>query len=203
MSEDRLSRDADRAALPGAPDLSVFYRVRADDKHLDELAPKIEELPFVASAYVKPGPEPAAATAVADPSAAGIEAPATADFTARQGYLGPATAGVDAVWAHTQAGGSGAGVSIIDVEGAWQLSHEDLLQNHSGVIAGTPTPDLGWRNHGTAVFGEFGGDRNAFGIARHLPPTRRPRRLDLRRRAALAGADPARRPTACGPATSS
>ena len=169
VSEDRLTRDADRAAAPDAPDLSVFYRVRADDDHLDELAPKIEELPFVASAYVKPAPEPAAATAVADPGVAGIEAPATADFTSRQGYLGPATAGVDAVLAHTQAGGGGAGVSIIDVEGAWQLSHEDLLQNLSGVIAGTPTTDLGWRNHGTAVFGEFGGDRNGLGIVGIAP----------------------------------
>ena len=84
------------------------------------------------------------------PRAERQEAPATADFSARQGYLSAAPEGVDALWAHTQAGGAGAGVQIIDVEGAWQLSHEDLLQNIGGVIAGTPThrPRLAEPRHG-------------------------------------------------------
>ena len=103
------------------------------------------------------------------PRAETPEAPATADFSGRQGYLRAAPEGVDAIWSHTQAGGAGAGVQIIDVEGAWQLSHEDLLQNVGGVIAGTPSTDLAWRNHGTAVFGEFGGDRNGLGIVGIAP----------------------------------
>jgi hypothetical protein len=90
--------------------------------------------------------------------------PATADFSARQGYLRAAPEGVDADWAHTQAGGTGGGVQIIDVEGAWQLAHEDLLQNMSGVIAGAPTTDLSWRNHGTAVLGVISGDSNGLGV---------------------------------------
>jgi hypothetical protein len=32
------------------------------------------------------------------------------------------------------------------------------------VIGGTQSTDIGWRNHGTAVTGEFGGDENTFGI---------------------------------------
>src|SRR5262249_44528403 len=48
-------------------------------------------------------------------------------------------------------------------EGAWQFSHEDLLQNQGGVVGGTPSTDLGWRNHGTAVVGTFSADNNAFG----------------------------------------
>ena len=171
VSEDRLSRDAARLASEGArdvPDLAPFYRVRADDSRLDELAPRLADLPSVAAAYVKPASEPASATAVAPGpgSAAPVVAgpPATADFSARQGYLGAAPEGIKALWAHTQSGGSGAGVQITDVEGAWQLMHEDLLQNLVGVVAGTPTTDLAWRNHGTNVFGEFGGDRNGLGV---------------------------------------
>jgi hypothetical protein len=171
VSEERLSRDAARLASAGArdvPELAPFYRVRADDERLDELAPRIADLPGVAAAYVKPAPEPASATEVAAPPGPAaprvVGLPATVDFSARQGYLGAAPEGIDALWAHTQSGGSGAGVQIIDVEGAWQLLHEDLLQNLAGVVAGTPTTDLAWRNHGTNVFGEFGGDRNGLGV---------------------------------------
>ena len=59
----------------------------------------------------------------------------------------------------TRPGGRGDGVRIIDIEGEWHFSHEDLPQNQGGVVGGTPTADPGWRNHGTAVVGEFGGDR--------------------------------------------
>jgi hypothetical protein len=169
LSEERLSRDAARPGAGGAPDvqdLAAFYRVRAEDTRLDELAPRFLSLPSVAAAYVKPAPEPAAATEVAPPPASAAPAgpPATADFSARQGYLGPAPGGINAIWANTQAGGAGGSVRITDVEGAWQLSHEDLLQNLTGVVAGMPTTDLAWRNHGTAVFGEFGGDHNGIGV---------------------------------------
>jgi hypothetical protein len=168
VSEDRLERQAallsDSAVQP-VPDLTPYYRVRADDARLDDLASQLSQLATVSAAYVKPAREPAAVLDV-PPDAL---PPATADFSARQGYLRPAPEGVDADWAHTQAGGTGSGVQIIDVEGAWQLAHEDLLQNMSGVIAGTPTTDLSWRNHGTAVFGEFGGDRNGSGIVGIAP----------------------------------
>jgi Subtilase family len=169
LSEERLSRDAappTPGAAPDLPELAAFYRVRAEDTRLDELAPRFLALPSVAAAYVKPAPEPAAATEVAAPPAPAAAAapPATADFSARQGYLGPAPGGINAIWANTLGGGAGAGVHITDVEGAWQLSHEDLLQNLGGVVAGTPTTDLAWRNHGTAVFGEFGGDHNGIGV---------------------------------------
>jgi hypothetical protein len=168
ISEDHLQYNAAWLSSQDAqpvPDLTLYYRVDAEDKRLEPLAPELAALPGVIGAYVKPAPEPASATDVGARAgraeSAAQEAAATADFSARQGYLGAAPEGVDALWAHTQAGGAGSGVQIIDVEGAWQLSHQDLLQNIGGVIAGTPITDLAWRNHGTAVFGEFGGDRNA------------------------------------------
>ena len=56
-----------------------------------------------------------------------------------------------------QPGGLGSNVKIIDVEGARRFSHEDLLQNQGGVAGGPERTELDWRNHGTAVVGEFGG----------------------------------------------
>jgi hypothetical protein len=168
VGEERLERQAallSETADHPVPDLTPFYRVRADDARLDDLAARLSQLETVSAAYVKPAPEPAAVLDVT-PEA---QPPATADFSARQGYLRAAPAGVDADWAHAQPGGTGGGVQIIDVEGAWQLAHEDLLQNMSGVIAGTPTTDMSWRNHGTAVFGEFGGDRNGVGVVGIAP----------------------------------
>ncbi len=164
-SEDVIrSRAASLAArtLAGVPDLSVYYRVRAEDDRLGSLAGRLRATPSVAAAYVKPGAEPAVAPTIAREVI--DEVPASPDFSGRQGYLGAPPAGINAVWAAGQTGGSGAGGQVADVEGAWNLAHEDLLEHAGGVIAGTATQDVGWRNHGTAVFGEFGGDSNGLGI---------------------------------------
>lgn len=167
------SEDAHRArAAAASPErartemaLATFYRVRADDERLDALATRLSEAPLIAAAYIKPPSEPAALmTAEAGLDVRREAPPATADFTGRQGYLGPAPGGVDAVWAATQPGGRGEGVGIVDVEGAWRFTHEDLVQNAGGLLVGAPSTDLGWRNHGTAVIGEFGGDDNGFGV---------------------------------------
>lgn len=162
------------AARPDSqlPDLSTFYRVEAPDTRLDELATQLRRTPGVAAAYVKPGAQPAALEATdaqrlfslndMQPQVADAP-PATPDFSASQLYLNPAPGGIDAHYAWTVPGGRGSGVRVIDVEGAWQFAHEDLTQNQGGTI-GTPTADIGWRNHGTAVIGEIGGDRNTYGI---------------------------------------
>ncbi|WP_222440866.1 S8 family peptidase [Siccirubricoccus deserti] len=95
--------------------------------------------------------------------------PASPDFTGRQGYLDAAPGGVDARWAWTQPGGRGDNVNIIDVEGAWRFTHEDLQASQGGVVGGTQSGNLGWRNHGTAVVGVYGGDINAIGITGIAP----------------------------------
>ncbi|MCA9541390.1 MAG: S8 family serine peptidase, partial [Myxococcales bacterium] len=102
-------------------------------------------------------------------AAAEAAPPATPDLSARQGYLDAAPGGIDARFAWTRPGGLGAGVRIIDVEGAWRFSHEDLLDGQGGVADGTPSSDLGWRNHGTAVIGEFSADRNGIGVVGICP----------------------------------
>jgi hypothetical protein len=194
----RRLRGERRASVSGAPvdgtpgpDLSVYYRVEAPDEQLDEIAAELRSHPAVHAAYVKPPAEPAVVKAPVDPARLRTptgplvstpaqplndmlpraeEAPLVSpDFTARQEYLGPAPAGIDAQFAWTQQGGSGAGVKIIDVEGEWRFTHEDLVQNQGGLVAGTAPNNLGWRNHGTAVLGEFGGDRNSMGITGICP----------------------------------
>jgi Subtilase family len=177
VSEDRLRSEADAVspmARADVPDLSVFYRVDAPDDRLDTLAAQLRNQDVVEAAYIKPPAEPsqlvAEALGVNDMVATIEEPPAhTPDLTPREEYLNPAPGGIDARYAWTVPGGGGAGVRIIDIEGAWLFTHEDLLQNQGGVIGGTPSTDLGWRNHGTAVVGEIGGDRNPFGITGICP----------------------------------
>src|SRR5688572_20130671 len=169
-SEDRVIARAATASAEtgrGGPDLSVFYKVDAPAGQLSALANQLMQDESVEAAYVKPPAEPPIINDIpADPNDA---PPVTPDFTASQIYLGAAPAGIEALWAHTRPGGTGTNVRIIDIEGAWRFSHEDLMQVQGGVVGGTQSADIGWRNHGTAVIGEFGGDQNAFGITGIAP----------------------------------
>jgi hypothetical protein len=148
--------------------LSKYYRVDAPDEQLQQIAETVRKHPAVEAAFLKPPPEPATVLNTMLPRAA--EPPAqTPDFTPRQTYLDAAPGGVDARYAWTVTGGSGDGVSIIDIEGEWRFTHEDLIENQRGVVSGTPPGDLGWRNHGTGVLGVFQGDRNSFGVTGICP----------------------------------
>ncbi|QCX75437.1 Subtilase family protein [Streptomyces sp. YIM 121038] len=176
-SEDRLQAAA-AGTVDDVPDLTLFYRVRGSEDRAPELRARIAALPGIDTAYVKPGAVPATLGSIGQQSG-GSEpdegrrrkegAPVTPDFTGRQGYLRPAPEGVDAQWAWQRLGGGGDGVTVIDIEGAWQLSHEDLSARLAGVVIGTPIQDLSWRNHGTAVIGVMGGDRNSFGVTGIVP----------------------------------
>jgi hypothetical protein len=173
-SEERLRQSAATGA-GDAPGLALFYRVRGVESRAQELRSRIAALPEIDTAYVKPGAVPASVGSVgqsADESRRVKEgAPVTPDFSSRQGYLRPAPEGIDAQWAWQRPGGTGRGVTVIDVEGAWQLGHEDLAAKLAGVVVGTPLTDLAWRNHGTAVIGVIGGDRNEYGITGIAPDT--------------------------------
>jgi hypothetical protein len=170
LSEERMrDRTASLAAETGEapPELSVYYHVDAPDERLDDLAEALLRIDLVEAAYVKPpGEPPVAATEEAellnDMQPAAEEPPiATPDFTARQIYLNAAPAGIDARYAWTLPGGRGRGVKIIDCEWGWNFTHEDLARNSMGVVVGSSSSN---DNHGTAVVGEIGGDRNALGI---------------------------------------
>ncbi|MEU1545688.1 S8 family peptidase [Nocardia sp. NPDC005745] len=155
----------------GAEYLNYFY-VTGVTGELDELAARLRAAEEVAAAYVKPPAEPPIAPegvrAITGRSAAEAP-PMTPDFVVRQGYLDAAPQGIDARWAWTVPGGRGTGVRVVDVEGAWRFTHEDLRVNQGGVIGGNPSPEQGWRDHGTAVAGVISGDVNAYGITGIVP----------------------------------
>ena len=170
LPEERLRYEAAESAALGAtdlPDLSVFYRLEGASGNLETTAENLLENEAVVAAYVKPPAEPP--QFLNDMVPTGDAPPATPDFTARQIYLNAAPAGIDARYAWTIPGGRGAGVRIIDIEGEWRFGHEDLRLNQGGMIGGQAANNLGWRNHGTAVIGEFGGDVSPFGITGICP----------------------------------
>lgn len=175
-SEARIEVSRAAAAISAAaalPELSTYYSVIVDPAKMDTLAAKLLNDPSVQAAYVKPAATPPVwlddgGQAVADAAPDGEQVP-TPTFVANQLYLEVAPGGIDARYAWTRSGGKGQGVRVIDIEGAWRFGHEDLLQNQGGVIAGTQSTDIGWRNHGTAVVSVFGGDDNAFGVTGIAP----------------------------------
>jgi hypothetical protein len=164
VSEERLqAKTASVAAEMGGevPDLSVYYHVEAPDERLDDLAERLQHIDGIDAAYVKPPAEPADFKLNDLAPQAGEPPVITPDFIARQGYLGAAPTGIEAQYVWTLPGGRGAGVKVIDIEWGWRFNHEDLTQNQGGVVSGTNSSD---DNHGTAVLGEFSGDRTTFGI---------------------------------------
>ncbi len=153
------------------------YQVALVGKGAEEMAAKLRALPQVEAAYVKPP--------VSNPLAPGhrirrkpphdnanelLGAPAVlTDFRAQQVYLDAAPNGVDVAAAWAKSGGKGKGVRVIDIEGGWCFTHVDLKINSGGLKAGTAFADMSWRNHGTAVLGEIGGDANGIGITGIAP----------------------------------
>src|SRR5207249_2836260 len=98
-------------------------------------------------------------------------APSTPNFTSQQGYLGPASAnGIDVAYARSFAGTRGNDVQIIDVEGGWNLTHEDLPAVF--FQAGPNRGDFDFRQHGTAVLGILAAGENAYGMTGIVPQSR-------------------------------
>lgn len=90
----------------------------------------------------------------------------TPDLTSYQGYLGPATGrGIEATWLQALGGGSGAGVSWIDIEGGWLLQHEDLPA--PVLLSGVNDPQ--YEIHGTNVLGVIAAKHNGLGVAGIAP----------------------------------
>ncbi|MCY1082785.1 S8 family peptidase [Archangium lansingense] len=125
---------------------------------VNDLVMKLNALDSVEIAYAEAATEPARF----DISSADRMSTTTATYEGRQGYLNAAPSGIDARYAWTVSGGTGTGVKIVDIEGAWNNSHEDLPAFfHTG---GIQFNDSSWRNHGTAVMGVMVGQANDFGV---------------------------------------
>ena len=138
-------------------DLDLYYRLslspltRAAD--VADLVRALNALASVEVAYAEPPPLPANADIP----------PETPDFSSSQKYLDPAPVGIDARYAWTVPGGRGDGIRIVDTEGAWRTTHEDLppLFHQGGTQTQAPG---GWLDHGTAVLGIMVAPDNGYGV---------------------------------------
>ena len=101
---------------------------------------------------------------------------------ARQTYLDAAPGGIGAVGARTRPGGRGQGVRIIDLEGAWRFSHEDMLQNQGGVIGGTAVNRFSLAQSWNGGRRRDRGGRQQHWRHRHLSGGKPPGHLGLRLR---------------------
>jgi subtilisin family serine protease len=154
--------------LPTAPSVAAFAKKGLDTDFIQsgfvQIVPKksgdaariareMKQQKAVWQAYVAPRPVPA----MPEGSAAGSR-----NFEPAQGYLYAPPNGIGAAEIWPLAGARGEGITICDIEGAWNRAHEDLPRGIQ-LIGGAMLNDLGWRNHGTAVLGEMVSQPNAFG----------------------------------------
>ena len=87
---------------------------------------------------------------------------AVPDFEPLQGYLSESPGGLDARFVWTIPGGTGEGVSICDMEGGWNLEHEDLPPA-TVLFPDGETPFQYVDDHGTEVLGTMFSLPNGWG----------------------------------------
>ncbi len=118
------------------------------------LAAALESLPGIYLARPVPKPMP-------------LPALPPGSYQSQQGYLNAASnnpSGVNALYAWTQTGGTGAGVTVCDLEYSWNYNHADLTQAPGSQINPNAISDpFNDNNHGTAVIGELVSDNNGWG----------------------------------------
>jgi len=150
-------------ASPGLPDLTLWYGVSVD--------PSIDVGSFVGGDEVNSSVVTDVVVPQSYPPPAIVNT-STPDLVAGQGYLRNATDGngMGAEYSWTFPGGDGTGITIYDVEYAWNQNHEDLTATAGGVhpllddgdASVNPFLDSGMRDdaikHGTAVLGAMVGD---------------------------------------------
>ncbi len=149
------------------PDLSLYNRISLDESMTgaEKIAKvnALNALDLVEIAYFPPIPD--IATLGKGKSSTTTQQTATASFESGQYYLQAAPTGIDAYYAWGVPGGRGENIKVVDIEGNWNQTHEDL---HGGIdnfhIAGNRINDQGWLDHGTAVLGEIAADSNTFGM---------------------------------------
>ncbi|MFI6368835.1 S8 family peptidase [Nocardia sp. NPDC050630] len=146
---------ASRSVRDRTADALIRYRVISVESRSagEELTAELARLPEVETVYVAGGPAPPPVVAVDDPR------------NVRQRYEGAAPIGIDARWAWAQ-GINGSGITFVDLEQGWTLTHEDLAAANINILSGVNTA---WHGHGTAVLGEVVGVDNTVGVVGIAP----------------------------------
>ncbi len=165
-SEAALAHDrAEAAAHEGQamPDLTTWrrVRVRGTQKAIDRALASLRERSDVVTAFEAPHPEvPIIRPWTEESDSCPIETPS---YRERQGYLDKAPGGIDAPFAWKEKGGRGDAVWFADIEGAWNVNHEDLPTDRIHSIGRHISGRL-WEMHGTAVLGEVVSKDNKLGM---------------------------------------
>ncbi|MBN1356080.1 S8 family serine peptidase [bacterium] len=148
-------RSGERMTGRELADLNLYYAFGpATRQAATEILNALNRLDIVEVAYPEPVPEPAwlpIPDVLVPPS-----------YVDSQDYLEASPIGVDAYAGWTYPGGKGENVQMIDVELAWNWTHHDLPDPF--FTGGTPSSELSYLNHGTAVLGEIRGIENEFGV---------------------------------------
>ncbi|AXS40850.1 S8 family peptidase [Breoghania sp. L-A4] len=149
---------ADRDPTYEPADFGLFFEAHGEKvEDMEEFAGALRRWPIMRSVEIELDGPPPLVDASNDPLAV------------NQGYLDPAPGGVDARFAWTVTGGDGAGQAVVDVEGGWELAHEDLSAHGISLISGTNSTSLLWRRHGTSVLGEMVAVDNTVGCVGIAP----------------------------------
>jgi len=150
---DAIHERAERGLQGRVYNLNNIYRLRVPPGHdLWQLAAAIEALPGVHWARPVPLPFPP---------------PLPPDHQSGQGYLNPASStpvGVDALYAWTQPGGDGTGITVCDLEYSWNYNHADVTELAGSQINSNVADPFSDTNHGTAATGVVAADSNGWGI---------------------------------------
>ena len=124
----------------------IVQIVPEQSESVHELVERLNALDSVWEAVVAPRPVPAQMNTGSSRG--------SRNFEPAQGYLHSAPNGIGAMAVWPQAGGKGQGITICDIEGNWNRSHQDLPRGIP-LIGGNLIHTGGWRDHGTAVLGEM------------------------------------------------
>jgi hypothetical protein len=157
-----LQKDAQTRSKQQLADLTTYFEVRLSDANaalVRQIVEKLSQFGSVETVYAMPVPV----------NAQDIPPTTTLDLRPSQGYTGPAPTGIDVPFARSLPGGKGEGITVVDVEFAWDFDHEDLP--HTPIFReGLGIAPLGeWNDHGTAVLGEILGVANSFGVTGIAP----------------------------------
>jgi serine protease len=153
-----MEREAAQTKYPPLHSLTQYWRIDLRDRAPEEvvgLIARLERLPEVDAAYEEPL------------STLPVVTPVDDAYNALQDYQDAADVGIDARWMWLQPNGEGAGIGVLDVEGGWRVTHEDLAGKSPTLIFGTNWGP--WEDHGTAVLGEIAATDNMSGVVGSAP----------------------------------
>lgn len=153
-----MEHEATQSRFPPLHSLTQYWRLDLREHSREEASRILDmliSLPEVDSAWEEPLDTLPVVTPGDDP------------YNAGQGYQDAAPDGIDTRWTWTQPNGEGAGIGIVDVEGGWRVTHEDLAGKTPTLIHGAQYAS--WEDHGTAVLGVIVASDNTVGVVGSAP----------------------------------